>query len=167
MKELWPTSTLRCVTFTLPFVLDSLNTRLRQHWAKRSGDDKQLTLEIMAAIGGPRYYPRPPFKRARVSIVRIGIGQLDPDGLPAAQKPLIDALCVASSRHPGGLGIIEDDSARHIELVVNQRRANATPTTCVRIEELPEIPRPRSPKRYAPKRPSRKAIAFGIASQKP
>ena len=154
----------REIAFALPFALDSLNKRLRQHWSARVGSDRNLAQEIMVALGGPRHYPRPPFNRARITIVRCGIQLLDPDGLPAAQKPLIDTLCVASTRHPVGLGIIVDDSARHIELVVTQQRGEA-PWTMVRVVELPDpAPEPVAKSRRVyrgPKRATQAQIAAG------
>lgn len=144
---------MRDLAFILPMAMTSLNVRLRQHFTKRSSNDKALAQEIMAALGGPRHYPRPPFKRARITIVRGGVGMLDPDGLPAAHKALIDALCVASSQHPCGQGIIEDDGPRHIELVVSQM-AVAVPFTSVRVEELPDLPE--APKARRPRALRRK-----------
>lgn len=111
------------IAFVLPFALTSLNVRQRTHWTELSRERKRLIMEIMVAIGGPRYFPRPPFARARVTVVRSSAGQLDPDSLAACTKPLLDALCLASNRHPGSLGLIEDDNPRQCELVVRQTAA--------------------------------------------
>lgn len=111
------------IAFVLPFALKSLNIRQRTHWAELSRERKRLIMEVMVAIGGPRYFPRPPFAKARVTVVRSSAGQLDPDNLVASCKPLLDALCVASNRHPGSLGIIEDDNAKQCVLVLKQDSA--------------------------------------------
>jgi len=126
------------IVFTLPFALESLNVRDRKHWAKRSKDKAAIAMEIIVAIGGTRYLPRPPYPRARITINRCSAGLLDPDGLGATAKNLLDAMCVRSSTHPSGIGIIEDDSARHIELIVTQSPApRGKGATVVKVEPLP------------------------------
>ena len=141
------------ISFALPFALSSLNIRQRTHWAELSKQRKVLLQEVMAAIGGPRYYPRPPFDRARVTVVRCSAGQLDPDNLAASCKPLLDVLCVGSPTHPGSLGIIEDDNPRQCELVVKQNAVGrGDSATLVMIEHLPGGPlqAPAKPKRGKP-----------------
>ena len=135
---------LRELAFTLPLLLPSLNVSLRQHWGERERFQKSLNLEVLAAIGGPRYLPRPPFERARITVVRVSTGQLDPDNLAGSFKALGDVLKAQSGRNPLGLGIIVEDTPNRIELVVTQTRAVAgNPQTLVRIEELPgEVIRP-------------------------
>ena len=154
MTDAAPARLERRVTFSLPFVLDGINARLRTHWAARSAADGLLAQEIMAALGGPRYYPRPPFRRAKIEILRIGKKLLDPDGLAVCHKPLIDALCERCDRHPTGLGIIEDDSARHVVLDVKQMVSIAVPIgTCVTVTELPDLPPKRTPFRRQHRKP--------------
>src|SRR5690349_21442341 len=101
---------MRSIAFVLPLVLPSLNTMLRQHWSKRRQHRNDLVLEVIVAIGGPRYLPRKPFAKARVSIVRHSPRPLDTDGAYASVKNLVDVMCAESSAHPYGLGIIEDDA---------------------------------------------------------
>jgi hypothetical protein len=126
---------MRELFFTLPFALPSLNVRDRQHWATRGRQKKRLAQEVMAAIGGPRHYPRPPFASARVTVWRHSPGALDADNLAASCKPLLDVLCSASPRHPGGLGIIQDDAPGVLQLVMHQQQApRGTQFTRVWIE---------------------------------
>lgn len=123
--------------FILPFALESLNVRDRKHWSKRSKDKHAMSMEVMAAIGGPRHFPRPPWERVRVTVVRCSSGRLDKDNLWASAKQLLDSLCVASPRHPGGLSIIVDDSDDRLDLVMKQ--SSAAPgkgSTIVRIERI-------------------------------
>ena len=97
-------------------------------------------LEVIAAIGGPAHFPRPPFARCRLSVVRRGKKLLDQDNLVSSTKMLCDALCMASKRHPKGLGIIEDDNPDKCEIVVTQVKATGKPMnlmTTVMVEELP------------------------------
>lgn len=125
------------INFLLPFALESLNVRDRKHWSKRSRDKRAMSMEVMAAIGGPRHFPRPPWERVRVTVVRCSAGRLDKDNLGASVKALLDCLCLRSSRHPGGLSIIVDDSDDRLDLVMKQ--SDAAPgkgSTVVRIERL-------------------------------
>ena len=128
---------MRSLAFVLPRVLPSLNQRLRTHWAKAGREQAALAWDVTAAIGGPHWFPRPPFGKARVSVVRNSAGALDPDSLAGHVKPLLDVLCVNSRVHPNGLGIIEDDAPDKCELIVTQHRASrGEGFTAVRIEEL-------------------------------
>ncbi len=135
------------IVFTLPFALMSANVRQRTHWRELTAYRKQLVYEVMAAIGGPRHYPRPPFDRARVTICRCSAGTLDTDNLVAACKPLIDVLCAASLRHPDSLGIIEDDNPRQLELIATQAAVGqGNGVTVVRVEHVPGGPLSAAPK---------------------
>lgn len=157
----------RPIRFTLPFALSSLNVRQRTHWAELSRERKSLAQEVMAAIGGPRYFPRPPFDRARVTVVRCSAGQLDPDALVGCVKPLLDVLCMASPTHPGSLGIIEDDNPRQCELVVKQspaERGDGATVVLVEhvtggVEPLAPVKRKRSKPAWAKDKPSTSSIA--------
>jgi hypothetical protein len=114
---------MRELLFHLPFALKSLNVRDRQHWSVRQREKQHLAQEVMAAIGGPRHYPRPPFAAARVTVWRHSAGALDADNLVASCKPLLDVLCAPSQRHPAGLGIVQDDAPDVLQLVVRQSKA--------------------------------------------
>ena len=128
---------MRSLAFVLPVVLPSLNTRLRTHWAKARREQAALAWDVMVAIGGPHWLPRPPFPKARISVVRNSAGALDADNLAASCKPLCDVLCVNSRVHPHGLGIIEDDAPDKCTLIVTQQRTSrGEGFTAVRIEEL-------------------------------
>lgn len=155
--------------FTLPFALESLNTRDRKHFGERHRAQDQMKLEVLAAIGGTRDLPRPPFARARVTVVRCSAGQLDPDNAYAACKGLLDVLCVQSVVHPHGLGIIADDSPRHLDLIVRQTGADrGDGSTLVWVEELEPLPDavPVKPKRRPSgyRRTSKAGITHGITS---
>lgn len=128
---------MRSVAFVLPLVLPSLNERQRTHFRELSRQQRDLSQEVMVALGGPRHYPRPPFDVARVTIIRHSAGCLDPDSLVGHVKPLLDVLCVNSRIHPCGLGIIEDDTPARCHLVVSQQRATRKEQfTAVMVEEL-------------------------------
>lgn len=124
----------------LPFCLPSLNVRDRQHFVERGRDKKALYLEILAAIGGSRHLPRPPFASARVSVVRHSAGTLDADNLYSSVKNLLDLLCPASATHPLGVGVLIDDAPKYCELVVTQQSAGrGAGMTTVRVQELEDV----------------------------
>jgi hypothetical protein len=126
------------IEFVLPFCLESLNVRDRKsHW-QRSRDKRNLSWEVMAALGGPRWFPRPPLRHVKVTIIRCSSGRLDKDNLWASCKGLLDCLCATSPRHPDGLGIIEDDRDGLLDLEVRQSTAPpGAGSTVVRIESIP------------------------------
>ena len=56
-----------------------------------------------------------PINRCIVFVSRHSSGVLpDWDGLYGGLKPVLDCLSVASAKNPSGLGIITDDSPKHI-----------------------------------------------------
>lgn len=128
------------IIFTLPFATESLNVRDRKHWSQRSRDKRDMSQEVMIAMGGPRHFPRPPLGRVKVTVVRCSAGRLDADNLAASVKGLLDSLCVKSRLHPAGLGIITDDGPDYLTLDV--RQSSAAPgdgSTIVRIETVDEV----------------------------
>ncbi len=129
---------MREIAFTLPLLLPSLNVRDRQHWQARRRHQKRLQLEMIAAIGGPTHYPRPPFERARLTVVRFGRRLLDDDNLVGSAKSLLDLLKAWSPHNPLGLSLIVDDAPHRCELVAEQEIIRGgTTRTVVTIEELP------------------------------
>lgn len=147
--------------FVLPFALDSLNVRDRRHRYQHGQDKKSLNLEVLAAIGGPRYKPFPPWKRVRISVVRCSSGTLDRDNLFGSVKNLLDVLCAQSSSHPSGLGIIEDDRDDLVVLDVTQSTAPpGRGTTAVKIASLPDT-RSTPPKKTRPRKSGEPRFLLG------
>lgn len=64
-----------------------------------------------------------PFGKAKIEIVRMSSVEPDPDGLVGSVKPILDAMQVASKRHPYGAGLIENDSPGCITLSVRWQRS--------------------------------------------
>ena len=162
----------RLLSFVLPFALPSLNVSLRQHWAERGRDQKMLHMEILAAFG-PRYWPHPPFERAKVIVTRYSTRQLDVDNLSASVKALVDLMKTRSERNPLGLGWIIDDGPERCEMYMLQDTSAAT-RTAVTVEELDYVPpppkparKPGKPRRYPPKRASARAVAQGVFRNRP
>ena len=72
---------------------------------------------------------------ATVTITRLSSVEPDPDAVQFV-KPILDALQPASKRHPYGIGVIVDDSAKHITLRTAWKRC-APKAGGVRIEVKP------------------------------
>lgn len=110
-------------TFTIPEVAPSLNKVLRTHWS----DVRRLKAYWARLIWLERLERRadmhPPFVKAKVSIVRQSLKQLDTDNLYGSAKVILDALV--------SNGVIEDDSPDHIELTVTQQHGK--PTTVISV----------------------------------
>jgi hypothetical protein len=123
------------VSFTLARPLPLLNVQLRTHWAKRSRDQRDLSWEVLSAIGGR---PETPMAKARVTVDRYSTGIPDTDGLYGACKQIVDVLCVASKIHPCGLGVITDDHPSVCDLRANSRKVyhRADQKTVVTVEAM-------------------------------
>lgn len=125
------------IEFALPFATESLNVRDRKNRWQRHRDKRNMSMEVMAAIGGPRHFPRPPWQRVKITVVRCSSGTLDTDNLYASVKSLIDVLCLRSERHADNLGIITDDKPDLLTLEVKQSiAAPGHGSTLVRIEKI-------------------------------
>jgi hypothetical protein len=123
----------REIAFVLPFVTESLNVRDRKHWSKRSRDKRNMGREIMAALGGPRHFPVPPWRHVEVIVVRSSAGRLDLDNLYASFKSVGDSL--------KELKIIEDDRSDWLSLRMFQESAPpGQGSTSVRIICLDQSP---------------------------
>jgi hypothetical protein len=110
----------------------SPNDLLGMHWRYRHKNSKLWQTEIHVTLhqqGGP---PQAPFGRARVCIERRSPGELDPDNLVGAVKPIIDALRYSH--------VLVDDSPAHLELVVTQVRSHKLPArTLIEIQPIEVI----------------------------
>lgn len=139
----------RVICFDLAQPTPLLNVTLRQHWSRRRRKDKGLAWAVKVAILETKQaIPPEPFQRARVTIIRRSVGTPDRDGLIGGVKGLVDCLLHPGpvrmvqgkprALHPTGLGIVQDDSPDHMELVVKAERvrSKAEIGTSVTIEEL-------------------------------
>ena len=104
----------------LPWLVPMSNEWSRMHFAAR----KRAMVQIAQAVfvGMPKDRSVFPLDKARVRITRHSSVQPDPDALNFV-KPALDALQVASKRHPYGIGVIVDDSADHLFYEVRWVRA--------------------------------------------
>jgi hypothetical protein len=104
----------RTLVFELPLV-PMRNAYDRMHFrAKRRLKDQLSALfcqQCPLASGVP-------LPRCAIEIVRYSQVEPDPDNLHGFVKPILDAMQLASERHPYGASIIENDSSDYIELRV-------------------------------------------------
>ncbi|WP_162571065.1 MULTISPECIES: hypothetical protein [unclassified Variovorax] len=58
--------------------------------------------------------PAAPLAQAALVVVRRSAGELDWDNAYGGLKPILDCLVVKSSKNPSGLGLVTDDSPKHM-----------------------------------------------------
>lgn len=114
-------------TLTVAKASPSLNTINGRHWSHYRQQKKLWMQLILVAKMEAKVYGRPMLARAKVSIERFGSKLLDGDNLVGGCKNLIDCL--------KALGIIVDDSPKHIDLTVSQHLSKNI-RTVIHIEEL-------------------------------
>lgn len=114
----------------IPRAPASPNEFLGFHWRHRKRNSDLWQKEIRVALAAQQYFGiQKPLNRAHVAIERRSRGQMDPDNLYGAVKPVIDALRYA--------GILLDDSPDHLELAVTQVRSfKDPPRTRIVIQPL-------------------------------
>jgi len=119
-------------------VSPSLNRLLRLHWAERRQIGRQWAEALHVLVRATnQQLPAIVLERCRIGIERQASPALDLDNLVGGVKPLIDALLVASARHPYGLGILRDDASGRLELDIRQRPApRAQRGTLLSLQEL-------------------------------
>ena len=129
------------VQISLPFLLPTLNEQKRKYRHFRVYN--RLVREIAQSI---RYLngirtPPVPYEYAQVIVVRWTSGTFpDVDNLYGSCKPLLDVLQPCSTRHPWGLGLIRDDSPKHLILQARAAKSRrAAHCTQVLITELEKI----------------------------
>ncbi len=112
---------------TIPLRTPTLNEMLRKHWRQRKKILAEIAWHVRALAG-----PSPGLvDQAIIQIHRYTPRQLDPDGLTAIAKPILDVLQPASLRHPLGLGWIAGDDPAHLSLSVTTVRSLAKGTRII------------------------------------
>ena len=108
------------------------NVLLRTHYRKRATNKLRIGREIMSQLGVNR--PAQPFQRAHILFERWSCGTPDADGLVGGVKDALDCLTTPTpqangkTRNKYGMGLIVDDSPKHITLEVR-------PIKCKRSEQ--------------------------------
>jgi hypothetical protein len=67
---------------------------------------------VLEALAGKR--PALPIEQSFLVVRRHCVGVLDWDNALGGLKPLLDCLVVATTKNPSGLGLVRDDSPRHM-----------------------------------------------------
>ena len=130
------------ILFHLSFLLPSLNAMLRQHWASRHDLMERLNQEVMVNVGGPTRFPRPPYERARITVTRHCVNELDQVNLVGSTKFLEDVLKAYHYKtNPLGLSFIKADDPSHCIMVARQivEKRRTAQRTIVVVEELPSL----------------------------
>lgn len=84
---------------------------IKNHHAKK----RELVRWAWLVRSSLKNIPQNPIELSNIVIHRYCAGTPDWDGLYGGLKPLLDVLVVQSKRNPQGLGIIRDDSIKHIK----------------------------------------------------
>lgn len=116
------------IDITIPIRTLTFNQLLRTHFRKRKQHLNDLAWHIRALAGAP---PRTPIQHARVTIHRYTTQQLDDDGKGGVAKGILDVLQPCSKRHPLGMGYIQGDDPKHLELVVLIVKSTAAATRVI------------------------------------
>lgn len=109
------------IKLTLARPTITLNELIRMDRWSRSKLAKQISSEMAAQLRS-ELMVREPMEYAVVTFRRYGIKAPDPDGLVGGVKIYLDCLLPYSKRHPHGLGIIAEDSPKHLLLHVMDMR---------------------------------------------
>lgn len=112
--------------FEIPIALASFNETRKMHFKAYKRYRESLALLVRKAYGPIRHKP---MTRVYIHFIRHGSRSLDWANLYGSFKPLEDCLVLPKQSSPNGLGIIIDDSVKHvIKLTADQKK-------CKRIEE--------------------------------
>lgn len=94
-----------------------LNQLLKIHWSKKPKLRREIAWQIRAAMT-PAIKSQEPVSEFKLHVDRYAYHTVkqkpDQDGLIGGLKPYIDTLCEQCARNPYGLGIVVDDSAKHM-----------------------------------------------------
>jgi hypothetical protein len=90
------------IVLTIDEPTPSLNVLLGNHWSKRRAHRERWRWLTRQALGAAKFWERPQWRKARVSIERHGPRILDADNYRAGTKFLTDSLVEA--------GILADDT---------------------------------------------------------
>lgn len=127
---------MRVIRFTLPEPTPLLNVMQRKHFRSRAREKTALARQIIAILGQDR--PETPIEHASVTIRRYSSGMPDFDGVYGGAKDFLDVLTTPAAQANGkiknkyGVGLIRDDSPKHIRLTVE-------PIKCKRAEARTEV----------------------------
>lgn len=120
----------------LPEATPSNNTIKGMHYRVYKKLRETWSSSVAAALDE---LPASPISQCALEVERYSAGSLDWDNAYGGLKPLLDSLVAASSKNPDGLGLIEDDSPKHMPEAPRLRQLPAKKSagyTIVRIYDL-------------------------------
>lgn len=110
------------------------------HFAAYRSIRKDWQMRVFVGLGARR--PKLPLSVSFLDIERRSSGELDWDNAYGGLKPLLDCLVMPSRRNPDGLGLIQDDSPKHMPLPPFIRQVKAPPghgSTLLRIYDVSSL----------------------------
>lgn len=110
----WCTSATLAYSFRLNSETPSNNVIKSMHWMKYRNLRMMWRIWVLSQGLGGSLPKEGPIDRAALVIERHCSGLLDWDNAYGGLKPLLDCLVKKTSKNPQGLGLIEDDSPRHM-----------------------------------------------------
>lgn len=115
---------LKPLLFEVAEVVPSLNRLLRMHWTQRRRLIQRWSWLVLGAVRGRDTLPVGQFVgRVRIRVIRRSHHTLDDDNLAGSAKVILDAL--------KRIGVIEDDSPAHVQLVCEQERGTEFTTVWI------------------------------------
>lgn len=134
----WTGTLVPVYEFELPEPTPSNNVIKNMHWQAYRTLRRAWQLKVfMEGVKGRR--PASPIQTAALLIERYSAGSLDWDNAYGGLKPLLDCLVAPSPKNPDGLGLILDDSPKHMPyppLLLQYGAKRGEAKTRVRIFDL-------------------------------
>jgi hypothetical protein len=112
------------------FDLVSPNKLFRMHFGQRSRLKRSIET-MLVGYGDPIFLLKGPVDLTIIRRYGYRKREFDEDNLYGACKPLIDAMKVRKKNKDGGLGIIKDDSPKHLNLMVTQEKSSEKESSIV------------------------------------
>lgn len=135
----WCASGRLAYSFQIPLETPSNNAIKGMHWmAYRTLRQRWRVQVLVHGLAGTR--PAQPLPRSALVVVRRCAGVLDWDNAYGGLKPVLDTLVAASTRNPDGLGLVADDSPRHMPyppFLLQRPALRGAGSTHVAVFELP------------------------------
>ena len=106
---------MRRIQFALPERTILLNRWQRMNRFERTRYSRALAWQVRVALQATDWrLGDPPKEHSRIEVYRYSTQYPDWDGLLGGLKPLLDCLVMRTKRNPHGLGVVRDDSPKHL-----------------------------------------------------
>jgi hypothetical protein len=139
--QLWPQDAVLRFSFEIPEATPSNNVIKGMHFHAYKTLRRRWRMEVLVALGAIR--PVMPLDTAFLVVTRECTGSgLDWDNAYGGLKPLLDCLVAPSAKNPDGLGLILDDSPKHMPYPPFVKQLSAAKGKSRTKVEIFEIPKP-------------------------